>query len=150
VDGLTQRLALLVFLAVVLAVAACDGGDAQLRLKRVESPDSLGLSLRELPPATLKSIGLPYGLAVVKVSALAERAGLRIGDVIYGVNQRRIRNAEDFTRLLGEPGQANLGLLVRRGRTDVYVALDPTGMPHPSEGMPKAGRPATIDTLLRT
>lgn len=128
----------------VLAAAACSPSPA-LRQVTIESPEALRLSLRELPAPALRALGLSYGLAVVRAGALAEQAGLRVGDVVYGVNQQRIRDVEDFTRLVAEqPG--NLGLLVRRGKSDFYVPLD-LGAP----GMPgRAPRPASRDTLLRT
>lgn len=126
-------------LLVLLGLSACEPPPDALRLVSVEIPASAGLSLRELPPAALKSLGLPYGLAVVKAAGLAELAGLRIGDVVYGVNQQRIGNFEDFTRLLTERSNDRLGLLVRRGTADLYLALDLSG-----------GRRRPRDTLLRT
>ena len=115
-----------------------------LRLVTIDSPDT-GLSLRELPPQALRSVGLPFGLAIVKAGSLAERAGLRIGDVVYGVNQTKVKNLEDFNRLLAQQPSGTLGLLVRRGRSDFYVALDfASGPPN------AAPRPSSRDTLLRT
>ena len=134
-------------LLLALVLGACDPASGVTKLAIVESPDA-GLSLRELPPETLRSIGLPFGLAVVRAGGLAERAGLRIGDVVYGINQKRVKNLEEFNRLLAEQGGGSLGFLVRRGASDFYVAVDPTGAP-PREGMPK-GLPVSRDTLLRT
>jgi S1-C subfamily serine protease len=122
--------------------------DTGLRLVTIESADA-GLSLRELPPQTLKSIGLPYGLAVVRAGGLAERAGLKIGDVVYGINQKKVNSLEEFNRLLAAQGGGKLGLLVRRGETDFYVAVDLGGAAPPREAAPK-GLPAPRDTLLRT
>lgn len=136
-------------LVLLVALAACAPDENPLRLVTIESPETLGLSLRELPPAVLKSIGLSYGLAVVKAGSQAERAGLRIGDVVYGVNQRRIANLEEFSRLIAETAEGNFGLLVRRGKSDFYVAMDLAGPPRPADGPPKLGPPAR-DTLLRT
>jgi len=115
-----------------------------LRLVTIDNPDT-GLSLRELPPQALRSLGLPYGLAIVKAGSLAERAGLRIGDVVYGVNQKKVKSLEEFNRLLAQQPGGTLGLLVRRGRSDFYVALDLAG--GPPYGVP---RPPSRDTLLRT
>lgn len=115
-----------------------------LRLVTIDSPDT-GLSLRELPPQALRSVGLPFGLAIVKAGSLAERAGLRIGDVVYGVNQTKVKNLEEFNQLLAQQPNGTLGLLVRRGRSDFYVALDfASGPPN------AAPRPPAKDTLLRT
>lgn len=132
-------------LALCLAVflAACSEPTPPLRQVTIESPAALSLSLRELPEPALRALGLSYGLYVVKAGALAQRAGLRVGDVVYAVNERRIHDVDDFTRLVAEqPG--SLGFLVRRGGSDLYVPLDlgaGDGLPGP--------RPAR-DTLLRT
>jgi membrane-associated protease RseP (regulator of RpoE activity) len=135
-------------LVILLALAGCDEAPTPVMLASVDNVDATGLALRELPRDVLKSIGLPYGLAVVRVGTLAERAGLRLGDVVYGVNQKRISSVADFSRLLAAQPGAPLELLVRRGKSDFYVAMDPGGTPRPP-GMPRGGRPAT-DTLLRT
>ncbi len=139
-----MRLAALVL--IVLALAGCEAGEESFRLVTLEGGDSFGLSLRELPKTTLHSIGLGYGLGVVKLGSAGERAGLRLGDVIYGVNQRRIYSLEEFSQAIAKPDDGRLGLLVRRGKTDLYVPMDLSGRRHP-EIMPP--RRAT-DTLLRT
>ena len=136
--------ALIVLLAGILAAGCDPAPDTGLRLVTIESAQS-GLSLRELPPHTLKSIGLPFGLAVVKSGGLAERAGLKVGDVIYGVNQNRAKSLEEFNRLLAAGGRE--GLLVRRGATDFYVAVDLAEAPR---GPVPKGLPPARETLLRT
>jgi hypothetical protein len=133
--------------ALFLAVAACaEAPDEQSRLVTVESEDRLGMSLRELPRKTLSSIGLGYGLAIIRLSAAAERAGLRVGDVVYGVNQAKVRNLREFSQAIGQPVEGRLGLLVRRGKTDLYVPME---IGSGSPDVLKGPRPST-DTLLRT
>ena len=134
--------------AVLVFLAACDASPPQLRQLTIESPEALGLSLREVPEPTLRAMGLPYGLTVVKAGSLAERSGLRIGDVVYGVNHRRLRTIEDFTRSVAEQPGGNLGLLVRRGGADVYVPMDLGAAGQPERPFPVA--PPSRDTLLRT
>lgn len=135
---------------VVLFAAACDQApQGELQLVTIESPTAVGLSLRELPPSVLKSVGLNYGLVVVRADGVAGKAGLRMGDVVYGVNQQRLRSIDDFRRLVAQPGEtADVRLLVRRGKRDFYVAMDVAGMlPRPDAGRPA---PGSRDTLLRT
>jgi len=128
-----------ILLATLLALAACDAPENQLRQVTIESPQALGLSLREVPTSALRAAGLGYGLSVVKAGSLAERAGLRIGDIVYAVNERRLHSIEDFTRIVAAQPSGSLGLLVRRGKADFYVPVDLSGAPPPSK-----------DTLLRT
>ena len=139
-----RRLALIL----LLALAGCDDAPMPLALASVDNLDATGLSLRELPRETLKSIGLSYGLVVVHAGAQAERSGLRLGDVIYGVNQKRISSMAEFSSLVAAQPGSPLELLVRRGKTDFYVAMDLGGAPR-APGMPRVG-PAARDTLLRT
>jgi S1-C subfamily serine protease len=135
-----------------LLAAACTPApetERDLKLVTIESPAAVGLSLRELPPSVLKSVGLPYGLAVVRADGMAQKAGLRMGDVVYAVNQTRLRSVEDFARLVSQPGERSaVRLLVRRGKSDFYVAMDLGGMlPQPDGARPA---PGSKDTLLRT
>jgi len=124
-------------LLLVLVLSACGVAESE-DLVTVENPGGMTLSLRELPRETLSSIGLSYGLAVVRLGAMAERAGLRVGDVVYGVNQRKLTSARELNRLMGQAQDQPLTLLVRRGKTDFYVDL-------------KSGRPpGATDTPLRT
>lgn len=139
----------LALLILLLGVAACsDEVEEQFRLVTVESQDALGMSLRELPHATLSSIGLAYGLAVIRLGKAGEQAGLRVGDVVYGVNQTRIRNLQEFSKALSQPRDGRLSLLVRRGKTDLYVPMEARAL-RPDGGMLRGPR-QTTDTLLRT
>jgi hypothetical protein len=135
-------------LLLLFALAGCDAPEEHFRLVTVESQDSLGISLRELPQATLSSIGLGYGLAVIRLGRAGEVAGLRVGDVVYGVNQTKIRNLQEFSKALAQPQEGRVRLLVRRGKTDLYVPMD-IGALRPEGGMLKVPRHST-DTLLRT
>ena len=131
----------------VLLLLACLGAcspapDADLRLVTIHNAET-GFSLRELPPQTLR-FGLPYGLAVVRMGGIAERAGLRIGDVVYGLNHKQVRSLEEFN--LAQRAGGSIGLLVRRGQSDFYVSMDfAAGAP---DRAPKGVPPR--DTLLRT
>ena len=128
-----------------ILLAGCEAPPAEeLRLVTLPDTDAPGLALRELPGTVLHSLGLPYGLAVVQAAGAAQRAGLRVGDVVYGVNRTRVRSFEEFSRLVGQRADGRIGLLVRRGRTDFYVAVD-LGRPRPPEGLP---RPPARDILL--
>ena len=128
-----------ILLAALLALAACEAPDAPLRQVTIESPEALGLALREVPRAALRNAGLAYGLAVIKAGSLAERAGVKVGDIVYAVNEQRLHSIEDFTRIVARQASGSLALLVRRGSADFYVPVDLSG-----------AAPPTKDTLLRT
>ena len=138
----------LLLVPVLVALAACDAPEDHFRLVTLESQDRVGLSLRELPEATLKSIGLGYGLAVIRLGRAGELAGLRMGDVVYGVNQTKLRNLQDFSRALAQRQEGRVSLLVRRGKADLQVPIEIRVL-RPDGGMYKVPQP-TKDTLLRT
>lgn len=134
---------MLVVLALLLAACGEARAPESLRLVTLEDAHAAGLALRELPAATLASIGLPYGLAVVQAGAAGELAGLRIGDVVYGVDRTPVGSLEEFSRLVSKRADGRIGLLVRRGKDDFYVAVQLGARP------PRPPLPAR-DTLLRT
>jgi S1-C subfamily serine protease len=137
-----KRVALL---AMVLLLWSCEAPQGPLRQVTIERPEALGLSLQELPAQALRPLGLSYGLAVIKAGRLAQSAGLRVGDIVYAVNERRLASIEDFTRIVAriasDGAGGSLGLRVRRGNADFYVPVD-------LDVQPGAQRPR--DTLLRT
>jgi len=134
-------------LALVLLLSACEPSPRTgAQLVTINSPEA-GLSLQELPAVTLKNLGLSFGLAVVRSGGVAERAGLKIGDVIYGINQSKAGSLEEFNKLLSQQDSGALGFLVRRGGSDFYVAVDLARATVPRE-LPKS--PPARDTLLRT
>jgi len=86
-------------------------------------------------------------LAVAAARQAIDGAGLKIGDVIYGINQSKAGSLEEFNKLLSQQDSGALGFLVRRGGSDFYVAVDLARATVPRE-LPKS--PPARDTLLRT
>ena len=126
---------------------ACESGDRE-RIWALVDVISTGQMPAGHTAEDLRAMGLPYGLSVVRAGSLAERSGLRIGDVVYGVNQTRIRNLQEFSGALAQLQDGRLSLLVRRGKTDLQVPLEIGGLPA-EDGVLRVPRPST-DTLLRT
>jgi S1-C subfamily serine protease len=128
--------------AATIGLAGCGPSESLRMVTVASSAQQAGLALRELPSPVLRNLKLNYGLSVIKAGEAAERSGLRVGDVVYGVEQKRISSLEDFYRLVAERRGDTLRLLVRRGGADLYVPIDLSGNP-PGMNRPK-------DTLLRT
>jgi serine protease Do len=100
-------------------VAATGGGTLE---------ESLGMTVQELTPEIARSLGVSdsKGLVVTNVDdgSPADEAGLRRGDVLVEVNQKKIDNLRDYRAALGRVGSGDsLLLLVRRGDSVLYVAL---------------------------
>ena len=65
----------------------------------------VGLSTQELSPEAAKALKLPANQGAVVVEVMrgspADRAGVRVGDVIVAVNGRRVRSSSDLRNQIG-------------------------------------------------
>ncbi|HHJ63283.1 MAG TPA: Do family serine endopeptidase [Aquifex aeolicus] len=90
--------------------------------------ENLGLSLRDLTPREKARLGVE-GVLVVGVvpGSPADHSGLRPGDIIMRVNNRKIDSVGEFQRVmdsLREMGKEKALLLVRRGASNLYLVLN--------------------------
>ncbi|MEM9147951.1 MAG: Do family serine endopeptidase [Pseudomonadota bacterium] len=91
------------------------------------SSDRLGATLEPLDEATRFRLSLEDDLSGVVVTSLqrggpAERAGLRIGDVILRVGQSDVGSPRELDRALAEADDNALMLIHRRG-SEIFVGL---------------------------
>ena len=83
---------------------------------------------QDLTPEIVRSfrVSETKGLVVTNVDegTPADEAGMRRGDVIVEVNQKKVENLHDYRAALARVGSADsLQLLMRRGGNVLYVAL---------------------------
>lgn len=92
--------------------------------KTESSAGRLGLGLNDLSEAQKKELQIPHGVVVVEVQASAARAGIQRGDVITAINNKDVKNIEQFNQIISsyKPGQ-NVALLVRRGERALFIAF---------------------------
>ncbi len=82
--------------------------------------DDLGLRVTELSPEKAQQFGLDaeeHGVLVIEVApdGRAAKAGVRVGDIIKGVNMKKIKGVKDYESLLAAADQDEpINLLVRR------------------------------------
>src|SRR5574338_493950 len=111
-------------IALLAALAACQPPEASsaYRLVTVNGLQSLGIGmrLRELPHATLARLDLGYGLAVIEANEAARRAGLRVGDVVYAVDQVSVHDLQEFRAAIEHARADGFSLVVRRGGMDFF------------------------------
>jgi serine protease Do len=86
------------------------------------------MTVQELTPEIARNLGVSdiKGVVVTNVDegSPANEAGIRRGDVILEVNQRKIETLKDYRGAIGRVGGADsLLLLIRRGNNVLYVAL---------------------------
>jgi serine protease Do len=78
-----------------------------------------GLMLQDVPAGTAEGEGV--AVAGVRNGTVAERAGIREGDVILEVNRRQVTSAKEAAEMM--TGSDSLLLLVQRNEASFYVAL---------------------------
>ncbi len=86
-----------------------------------------GLEVQELPPELHARLGLGEGgvaVSGVEPGGMAERAGLRRGDLILEADRRPIADLSDLASALERAGDAGTLLLVQRGDMTHFVMLE--------------------------
>lgn len=102
-------------------------GTAELRMRT--SRGRLGVTVQELSSELADYFGAPSGGALVSSVAkgsVAEKAGLKAGDVITSVNGDRVRDGDDLIREL-EDASGELSLGVVRDKKEITVKATISG-----------------------
>jgi len=95
----------------------------------LDTPDkSLGLTVQDITPDIAQELGLEKAggvvVAGVEPGSPASDAGIQPGDVIQGVNQKPVKNVDDFAAKIANAGkQDNVLLLIKRGKNNLFAAL---------------------------
>ena len=89
-----------------------------------------GLTVQKMTPLLGKYFGLesPEGVLVsdVKPGSPADRAGVRIGDVIMEINGERIQSLRGFKSIVQDIGEGEgIKLLVQRGADSITLVMHP-------------------------
>jgi serine protease Do len=106
---------------------------AELKEERVAEgggtlEENLGMTVQELTPEIAKNLGVSESRGVIVTNvddgSPADEAGVRRGDVVLEVNQKKIQTVQDYRAAIGGVGGADsMLLLVRRGTNVLYVAM---------------------------
>jgi serine protease Do len=88
--------------------------------------NALGLAVSDIPEERQSQLRVKGGVLVEAVEGVAERAGLRAGDVILAVNNTSVTSAEQFNKLVKELDRSRAAvLLVQRGEVAQFVPIRP-------------------------
>jgi len=87
----------------------------------------MGMKVREITPELVQALGLTEDSGIIIVSvdpgSMAGRAGLAKGDVIKEINRSSISTMADFNNALKKTRKENILLLVKRGRSSLWVVV---------------------------
>lgn len=89
-----------------------------------KSSNRLGLTVRELAPPQLKTLGIAYGLVVEAVANPRADTQIQRGDIIIAVSNVYFKSLDEFNRILQkQPPGSIVALLVRRGDAALYIPV---------------------------
>ena len=93
--------------------------------KSAKHANRLGLVLSELTNEQKKQLEVNSGLLVEDVRVgIADRAGIQLGDVILGLNNKDVKNIKQFNKLLDETEAGrNIALLIKRGEMTTFITM---------------------------
>jgi serine protease Do len=89
----------------------------------VRKPNQLGLTIRPLAPQEKAEARTDGTLVVEGVSGAAEVAGVETGDIILGVDGRRIRSVEELESAANGKRNKSIALLVQRGSGQLFLPI---------------------------
>jgi serine protease Do len=85
-------------------------------------PDRLGLAVRELAPAEQREAETTGALVVEDVNGPAAAAGIQQGDIILGVNGRKVKTVKDLRDVVTKAGKT-VALLIQREGAQIFVPV---------------------------
>lgn len=93
--------------------------------KKPNMSNHLGLAVSELTERQKEQLDVAGGLLVEDIrQGAASDAGIRVGDVILGVNNQDITSIKQLNRLLDQAKKGrNIALLIRRGDMTTFITL---------------------------
>ena len=86
------------------------------------APGKLGVSVRSLTEDERKKLDVVGGVVVEQVSGAAAKAGIQMGDVILGLNNKPVNDPEQLRKLVDE-AKGKIAVLVQRQNARIFVPV---------------------------
>ena len=86
------------------------------------APSKLGVSVRSLTDDERKKLDVTGGVVVEKVSGAAAKAGIQMGDVILGLNNKPVNDPDQLRKLVDE-AKGKVAVLVQRQNARIFVPV---------------------------
>ena len=104
----------------VQTAAATPGGKSNAR--QTDQATQLGLTVRALDPSEKEQVQTSGTLVVEDVAGPAAAAGVQPGDIILGINGKRVKTAKELQDAAKASGK-NVALLIQRDDAQIFVPL---------------------------
>jgi len=97
---------------------------------KIDKDPAMGVQAQDLTPAVAQELGISRntrGVVITSVdpASAAAAADLERGDVIQEVNRKPVHNVREYTQAVAEAHGQSILLLVSRGDTTHFVAVQP-------------------------
>ena len=102
---------------------AAEAGSAARPAPVARKPNQLGLTIRPLAPQEKAEARTSGSLVVEGVSGAAEVAGVEPGDIILGVDGRRIRTVEELESEARAKRSKSIALLIQRESAQLFLPV---------------------------
>jgi serine protease Do len=86
------------------------------------APMKLGVAVRSLTGEERKKLDIAGGVLVEQVSGAAAKAGIQMGDVILGVNNKAVSDPEQLKQLV-DAAKGKIAVLVQRQNARIFVPV---------------------------
>jgi serine protease Do len=104
----------------VQTAAVTPGGKSNAR--QTDQATQLGLTVRALDPSEKEQVQTAGTLVVEDVAGPAAAAGVQPGDIILGINGKRVKTAKELQDAAKASGK-NVALLIQRDDAQIFVPL---------------------------
>jgi len=89
---------------------------------QTDQATQLGLTVRSLDPSEKEQVQTTGTLVVEEVTGPAAAAGVQPGDIILGINGKRVKTAKELQEAAKSSGK-NVALLIQRDEAQIFVPL---------------------------
>jgi serine protease Do len=90
--------------------------------RQTDQATQLGLTVRQLEPQEKEQVQTTGTLVVEDVTGPAAAAGVQPGDIILGINGKRVKTSKELQEAAKASGK-NVALLIQRDEAQIFVPL---------------------------
>ena len=102
--------------------AAANTPNSKPNARQTDQATQLGLTVRSLDPSEKEQVQTAGTLVVEEVTGPAAAAGVQPGDIILGINGKKVKTAKELQET-AKAGGKNVALLIQRDDAQIFIPL---------------------------